>query len=74
MTKPLIPIDQIAGHLGVIDDSIYRYQQQRPGTHHPGRLWKFKVFEVDARLRTDDPDKASSSAASYEKDGQGVQA
>ena len=47
MTEPWISVDDIARHLGVAKDSIYRWIERRSlPAHHIGRLWKFKVSEV----------------------------
>jgi len=75
MTEPWISVDQIAGHLGVTRDSIYRWIDRKGlPAHRAGRLWKFKVSEVDAWLRTGGADEVSSSAVSCTKDGQEDQA
>lgn len=41
-------LDDIAEHLGVSKDTIYRWinKRQMPA-HKIGRLWKFKISEVD---------------------------
>ena len=42
-------VEEISGHLGVAPDTIYRWISagKIPG-HRIGRLWKFKISEVDA--------------------------
>lgn len=41
-------LDEVALHLGVSKDTIYRWiaNKQMPA-HKIGRLWKFKISEVD---------------------------
>jgi excisionase family DNA binding protein len=41
-------LGEIAKHLGVSKDTIYRWisQKQMPA-HKVGKLWKFKISEVD---------------------------
>lgn len=41
-------VDEIADHLGVKRDTVYKWISERkmPG-HKIGRLWKFKQAEVD---------------------------
>lgn len=64
MTESWMSVDEIARHLGVAKDSIYRWIARRSlPAHRIGRLWKFKVSEVDQWVRaggadhTDKPDK-----------------
>ena len=44
--------DQIADHLGIKRDTVYRWvdERQMPG-HKIGRLWKFSKQEVDEWVR-----------------------
>jgi excisionase family DNA binding protein len=52
MTEPWVSVEQIAEHLGVTRDSIYRWiDRKRLPAHRVGRLWKFKVSEVDQWVR-----------------------
>jgi len=46
-------VDEIAEHLGIKRDTVYRWvnDRQMPG-HKIGRLWKFKVDEVDEWIRS----------------------
>ena len=58
--EPRVPLDEIARHMGVSRDSVYRAIENRGlPVHKIGRLWKtcppqplrgggFKVSEVDA--------------------------
>lgn len=62
MTEPWASVDEIAKHLGVAKDSIYRWiDRRRLPAHRIGRLWKFKVSEVDEWVRVGgaDSDKPS---------------
>jgi excisionase family DNA binding protein len=46
-------VEEIAVHLGVTKDSIYRWiEKRRLPAHKVGKLWKFKKEEVDAWVRT----------------------
>lgn len=59
MTEPWISVDDIARHLGVAKDSIYRWiERRRLPAHRIGRLWKFKISEVDEWVRTGGADSA----------------
>jgi len=53
MTEPWVSVEQIAEHLGVRRDSICRWIDAKClPAHRIGRLWKFKVSEVDDWVRT----------------------
>lgn len=48
MMEPWSSVDEVAKHLGVAQDSIYRSIEGRGlPAHKIGRLWKFKLSEVD---------------------------
>lgn len=52
MTEPWASVEDVAKHLGVAKDSIYRWIDNRGlPAHKIGRLWKFKLSEVDAWVR-----------------------
>ena len=52
MTEPWVSVEQITEHLGVTRDSIYRWIDRKGlPAHRVGRLWKFKVSEVDEWVR-----------------------
>ncbi len=52
MTEPWSSVDEVAKHLGVAQDSIYRWIEARGlPAQKIGRLWKFKLSEVDAWVR-----------------------
>jgi excisionase family DNA binding protein len=41
-------VDEVANHLGVAKDSVYRWIEQKGlPAHRVGRLWKFKLSEID---------------------------
>lgn len=47
MTEPWGSVEQVADHLGVTHDSIYRWiDRKHLPAHRVERLWKFKLFEV----------------------------
>ena len=50
--EPWVSLDQIASHLGVSRDTVYRWiDQQHMPAHKVGRLWKFQISEVDEWVR-----------------------
>jgi excisionase family DNA binding protein len=56
--EPWVSVDQIAKHLGVTRDSIYRWIDRKGlPAHRVGRLWKFQVSEVDDWVRAGGADE-----------------
>ena len=54
MPEPWVSVDEVASHLGVAKDSVYRWIETRDlPAHKIGRLWKFKLSEVDEWVRAD---------------------
>jgi excisionase family DNA binding protein len=52
VTEPWVSVEDVAKHLGVAKDSVYRWIDHRElPAHRIGRLWKFKLSEVDAWVR-----------------------
>jgi len=50
--EPWVSVDGVAKHLGVAKDSVYRWIEVHGlPAHKVGRLWKFKLSEVDAWVR-----------------------
>jgi excisionase family DNA binding protein len=53
MTEPWVSVGQVVEHLGVTRDSIYRWIDNKGlPAHKIGRLWKFKLSEVDDWVRS----------------------
>jgi len=51
-TEPWVSVDDVAKHLGVAKDSVYRWIETRHlPAHKIGRLWKFKLSEVGEWVR-----------------------
>ena len=58
MSEPWVSVEQIAEHLGVTRDSIYRWiDRKHLPAHRVERLWKFKVSEVDEWVRAGGADE-----------------
>lgn len=60
-TEPWVSVDDVARHLGVAKDSVYRWIETRGlPAHKIGRLWKFRLSEIDGWVEADgvaEPDK-----------------
>jgi len=52
MQERWLSVDEIAAHLGVNPDTVYKWiVRKRLPAHKMGRLWKFKATEVDEWVR-----------------------
>ena len=50
--EPWVSVEDVAKHLSVAKDSIYRWIEHKAlPAHKVGRLWKFKLTEVDEWVR-----------------------
>jgi len=50
--EPWVSVEDVAKHLSVAKDSIYRWIEHKSlPAHKVGRLWKFKLSEVDEWVR-----------------------
>lgn len=48
MSEPWVSVDQVAAHLGVAKDTVYRWIEAKSlPAQRVGRLWKFKLSDVD---------------------------
>ena len=60
MTERWYSLGEIAEHLGVSKDTIHRWiRNQNMPAHKVGKLWKFKIKEVDIWVRSENTKKAS---------------
>ena len=51
-------VDEVAGHLGVAKDTVYRWIDRKAlPAHRVGKLWKFKLSEVDSWVRSGGADE-----------------
>ncbi len=70
MPEPWVSVQAVATHLGVAKDSVYRWIDNKGlPAHKIGRLWKFKLSEVDTWVRSrgvmvDDCDTSRESVGS----------
>ena len=53
MTERWYSVDEIAAHLGIARETVYRWIDQKGlPAHRIGKFWKFKLTEVDGWART----------------------
>lgn len=51
-SEPWVTAEHVAHHLGVVKDTVYRWREKKGlPAHQIGRLWKFKLSEVDEWVR-----------------------
>lgn len=63
-TEPWASVEDVAKHLGVAKDSVYRWIETRMlPAHRIGRLWKFKLSDVDEWVRAGGADVDDAGAA-----------
>ncbi|MBX3747812.1 MAG: excisionase family DNA-binding protein [Verrucomicrobiae bacterium] len=66
-TEPWSSVEVVAKHLGVAKDSVYRWIETRSlPSHRIGRLWKFKLSEVDNWVRGGSADVRQNEPANRE--------
>ena len=52
-TEPWVSVDEVAKHLDVVKDSVYRWIESRHlPAHRIGRILKFRLSEIDAWVRS----------------------
>ena len=52
MAERWLSVEEIAAHLGVNRDTIYKWvERKKMPAHKVGRLWKFQTSEIDAWVK-----------------------
>ncbi len=68
IVEPWVSVQKIAAHLRVTKDSVYcGIDKKGPPAHKMGRLWKFKISQVDAWVEAGGGAKPTSSANAEDK-------
>ncbi len=66
--EPWVSLAEIAQHLSVSRDTVYRWIDDRGlPAHKVGRLWKFMVSEVDEWVRAGKAAEGSGARPAVEK-------
>ncbi len=59
-----VGVEDVATHLGVAKDSVYRWINEKGlPAHRVGRLFRFKLSEIDEWVRQDSQQEAVSNSA-----------
>jgi excisionase family DNA binding protein len=60
-----VGVEDVAAHLGVAKDSVYRWIDERGlPAHRVGRLFRFKLSEIDEWVRQDNQQETVSKPVS----------
>ena len=63
-TEPWVTAIEVAQHLGIVKDTVYRWRDRKGlPAHRVGRLWKFQLTEVDEWVRAGGADDESESGS-----------
>ena len=63
VAEPWVSVEDVALHLGVPKDSVYRWIDAKGlPAHRIGKLWKFKLSEVDDWVRAEGANEAQARA------------
>jgi len=63
-----VGVEDVAAHLGVNKDSVYRWiEKMGLPAHRVGRLFRFKLSEVDEWVRAGGAGEASDSSTAEKK-------
>ena len=61
--EPWFSVEEIARHLGVSKETVYRWLEKgQIPSHRLGKLWKFKPTEVDDWIRSGGASEGSSKS------------
>ncbi len=66
--EPWVTAIDVARHLGVVKDTVYRWRERKGlPAHRIGRLWKFQLSEVDEWVRAGGADDDSGSGSEQKR-------
>lgn len=71
-TEPWVTASEVAQHLGVAKDTVYRWRERKGlPAHKIGRLWKFQLSEVDGWVRAGGADDGADTGSAQELEPNG---
>lgn len=63
MPEAWVSVEEVANHLGVAKDSVYRWiEAKNLPAHRVGRLWKFRLSAIDNWVQAGGADTADESS------------
>lgn len=70
--EPWVTAEDVALHLGVAKDTVYRWRERKGlPAHRVGRLWKFQLSEVDEWVRIGGADDECDEGANKNESTRG---
>lgn len=64
MAERWVSVQEVADHLGVNKDTVYKWIESRGlPAHRIGRLWKFQLAEIDSWVRASGAAEAAHKPA-----------
>ena len=70
MNTRWVSVDEVAQHLGIARDTVYRWIEKKGlPAHRIGRLWKFQLSEIDEWVKSDGIGSSSDQLSSYNGEG-----
>ena len=70
MNARWVSVDEVAQHLGIVRDTVYRWIEKKGlPAHRIGRLWKFQLFEIDEWVKSDGIGSSNGQLSSYNEEG-----
>lgn len=71
--KPWVSVNEVTKHLGIARDTVYRWIESKAlPAHKVGRLWKFKLSQVDAWIEAGEREVKKALRGTLFKLGQGA--
>ena len=69
MNARWVSVDEVAQHLGIVRDTVYRWIEKKGlPAHRIGRLWKFQLFEIDEWVKSDGIGSSNGQLSSYNEE------
>lgn len=69
-TERWLSVEEIATHLGVSRETIYRWlEKKKIPAHRVGKLWKFQTSEVDDWVRSEQSTNVDNKIKSEKQNG-----
>lgn len=69
MSERWLSVEEIAGHLGISKETVYRWiESNKIPAHRIGKLWKFQASEVDAWIRNGGAIEAPNASQSSKRE------
>ena len=71
--KPWVSVNEVTKLLGIAKDTVYRWIESKSlPAHRVGRLWKFKLSQVDAWIEAGEREVKKALRGTLFKLGQGA--